>query len=219
LGLRFDPIGGGQFKQAVKAIVEAESQPIKALEGRKAQEQARQKLFGEFKSKFMGIDKSLQELSDFKKFRELKVDVGDGANVAGVTVDKDRAEPGVYQIQVDQLAGRTSIISNGFKDPDDAVLGTGFIVMNLPNGDSKEIYVDPSDGSLHKIASTINANPDSPVRAAVIQDAGENEDQWKLILTAKKKAPRMTSISRIFTSWTATRTSTSTTRARRKTPS
>jgi flagellar hook-associated protein 2 len=187
LGLRFDPIGGGQFKQAIKAIIEAESQPIKQLEAHKATEQSKQKLFQEFKAKFQGIDKSLQDLSDFKKFREFKVDLGDGANVASVTVDKDKAEPGVYQIQVDQLASRTSIISNGFSDPDEAVLGTGFIVMNLPNGASKEIYVDPDDGSLHKIASTINANADSPVRAAVIKDASEDDDPWKLILTAKKE--------------------------------
>ena len=38
MGLRFDPVGGGQFKQAVQAIIDAESQPIKQLEVRKARE-------------------------------------------------------------------------------------------------------------------------------------------------------------------------------------
>ncbi|HUP58758.1 MAG TPA: flagellar filament capping protein FliD, partial [Bdellovibrionota bacterium] len=187
LGLRFDPIGGGQFKAAVKAIVEAESQPLKQLEVRKSREEAKLKLFQDFKAKFGGIDKCLQEVSNFRKFRELKVDLGDGSEVATVTVDKERAEPGVYTIQVDQMAARTSVISNAFEDPDAPILGTGFIVMNLPDGGSKEIYVDPSDGSLRKLASTINSDPDSPVRASVIKDAIDSEEPWKLILTAKKE--------------------------------
>jgi flagellar hook-associated protein 2 len=187
LGLRFDPIGGGQFKQAVKAIIEAESQPIKQLEARKATEETRSKLFQEFKAKFAGVDKTLQDLSNFRQFRELKVDLGDGANVAAVTVDKNVAEPGTYQIGVEQLANKTSVMSNGFKDPNEANLGTGYIVMNLPNGDSKEIYVDPSDGSLNKLASTINADSESPVRAAVIKDAAETDEPYKLILSAKKE--------------------------------
>ena len=52
MGLRFDPMGGGQFKAALNAIIEAEKQPIKALEKRKETEVAKQKLFGDFKGKF-----------------------------------------------------------------------------------------------------------------------------------------------------------------------
>lgn len=48
-------MGGGQFKQALNAIIEAEKAPIKTLESRKQVEQSRLKLFGEFKSKFAGL--------------------------------------------------------------------------------------------------------------------------------------------------------------------
>ena len=51
MGLRFDPIGGGQFKQAVKAIMEAEAQPLKTLEARKGKEESKMKLFQDFKTK------------------------------------------------------------------------------------------------------------------------------------------------------------------------
>jgi len=59
VGLRFDPMGGGQFQQAINGIIEAEKQPIKTLETRKAREDARLKLFQEFKSKFSAIEKFL----------------------------------------------------------------------------------------------------------------------------------------------------------------
>jgi len=186
MGLRFDPVGGGQFKQAVKQIIEAESQPLRALEARKAREEARVKLFQEFKGKFSGLDKSLSEIASFKKFRELKVDMGDGQHLASVTVDKDKAQPGSYSIQVDELAARTSVISNGFEDPDELGLGIGFIVMDLENGESAEVFVDEEHASLRGVASLINAQDKSPVRAAVIQDASDPDESWKIILTAKK---------------------------------
>lgn len=186
MGLRFDPIGGGQFKEAVKQIMEAESQPLKQLQTRKAREEARMKLFQEFKSKFSGLDKSLSELNNFKKFRELKVDMGDGTSLASVTMDKELAQPGVYQIEINELAARTSAMSNGFTDPDAPVLGMGFITMESPKG-SLEIFVDEKSSSLRGLADKINSEKDSPIRAAVIKDAADVETPWRLIMTAKNE--------------------------------
>jgi flagellar hook-associated protein 2 len=180
-------MGGGQFKQAVQQIIEAERQPIHQLEARKAQEDARLKLFQEFKGKFQGLDKAISELTSFKKFRELKSDLGDGANIASVTVDKDKAQPGSYNLEVTQLAARTSAISNGMPDPDKAHLGQGFITLTTPEGESKEVYVPEDQSSLRGVASLINNDSSFPVRAAVVQDASSKDNQWKLILTAKNE--------------------------------
>ncbi|MGE0616124.1 MAG: flagellar filament capping protein FliD [Bacteriovoracia bacterium] len=184
MGLRFDPIGGGQFKQLVNQMIEAEKQPVKALEARKAKEQNRIKLFGEFKSKFADLKKSLDEISSFKKLTELKVDLGDGENLMSVTVDKDKAKPGNYTIEINELAGRASMISNGFADPDEKVLGMGFVVAYGPEG-KFDIFVDEEHSSLRGVADLINAQKDSPVQASVIRDAYE-ENGWKLIVKAKK---------------------------------
>ncbi len=186
MGLRADPIGGGQFKQAVQQIIEAESQPIKSLQARKAKDDARLKLFQEFKTKFSGLDKVLSDFSTFRKFRELKADLGDGANIISLTLDKEKAEPGQYTMQVDELAARTSTISNGFTDANDPGLGMGFITMNLQNGDSTEIYVDDKNSSLYGIASLINREPNSPVQASVIKDDSTPDTPWKLMFTGKK---------------------------------
>jgi hypothetical protein len=44
VGLRFDPMGGGQLKAALSAIIEADKMPIKALEKRKETEKSKLKL-------------------------------------------------------------------------------------------------------------------------------------------------------------------------------
>ena len=187
VGLRFDPMGGGQFQQAIKQIMEAESQPVRQLEARKSREESRLKLFQEFKTKFASLEKSIADVSSFSKLRELKVDLGDGQNNVSVTVDKEKAQAGSYSIQIDDLAARTSVISNGFEDPDEKILGIGFVVMNLENGDSAEIFVDEEHGSLRGVANAINSRENSPVRASVIKDATDADEPWKLILTAKKE--------------------------------
>lgn len=186
VGLRFDPMGGGQFKQALKAMIEAERQPIKSIEGRKQREEARMKLFQEFKGKFNGIDKSLADLTDFKKFREYKVDMGDGEKLMSVTIDKDRANPGSYEIQIDQLSRRTSVISNGFASADEPVLGIGFVVVELANGEVAEIYVDESNSSLRGVANLINSEQDNPIQASVIKDISDPDKPWKLIMSSKQ---------------------------------
>lgn len=186
MGLRFDPVGGGQFKQLVKQVIEAERAPVKQLESRKTREEAKIKLFQDFKSKFNNIQKSIDDISSMKKLREFKVDLGDGSSQMSITIDKEKAEPGTYEIEVDKLARRSSVITNGFVDPDEKALGIGFVVMNLPDGETKEIFVDSDTASLNGIAKAINSQAESPVQAAVIRDAKEPDAPWKLLLTAKK---------------------------------
>ncbi len=187
MGLRFDPVGGGQFKEALRQIIEAESQPLKQLEARKQREETKLKLFQEFKSRFMGVDKTLGELSNFKKFRELKVDLGDGQNVMSVTVDKEKAQPGSYEIEVSELARRTSVISNGFSSAKEPVLCMGFVVVRLSNGEKFELFVDNADSSLNGVAQLINNQKDAPVQAAVVKDEGNPDNPYRLILSAKKE--------------------------------
>ncbi len=59
MGLRFDPMGGGQFKAALQQIVEAERQPVRQLEARKKIEETKIKLFQEFKGQFANFAKNL----------------------------------------------------------------------------------------------------------------------------------------------------------------
>lgn len=185
MGLRFDA-SGGQLNGALKALIEAERQPIKQLESRKGKEEQRMKLFQEFKGKFANFDRSLAELSNFNKFKEFKVDLGDGANAMSVTIDKEKVQPGSYDVEIASLAKRSSIISNGFADPNEAVLGVGYVVAYDPDGRKEEIYVNGKNSSLSGIAAAINGKSDSAVKATVVKDASDPDAPWRLIVSAKK---------------------------------
>lgn len=188
MGLRFDPMGGGQFNAAIKQIMEAERQPVKQLEKRKGFEEQKLKLFQDFKAKFAGFEKTLAEFENFKKFRELKVDLGDGGNIVGVTVDKERAEPGVYNLTVEQMATRGSIMSNPFEKADEATLGAGYIVVSTPDGGTQEVYIESENASLKGIAQKINSDRNLPIRASVVQDLSDEDKPWRLVVAAKDES-------------------------------
>ncbi len=186
MGLRFDPMGGGQFKQALSAIIEAEKQPINALNKRKENEQARLKLFGEFKNKFSSLQSTVDGLMGQKKFRELKAELGDGEKLVSVTVDKERANVGSWEMEVKEMASRSSMISNTFSDPNKKVLGIGYINLQLANGEEREVYVTEEDASLYGIAQKINSLEDGVVKASVMKDGTDPDKPYRLVLTAKK---------------------------------
>ena len=185
MGLRFDATGG-QLNSALKSLIEAERQPIKQLEARKGKEEQRMKLFQEFKGKFANFDKALGELSNFNKFKEFKVDLGDGANAMNVTVDKEKVQPGSYDVEITSLAKRSSIISNGFDDPNAAILGVGYVVAYNANGDKEELYIGGKNASLNGIAAAINGKVDSAVKATVVKDSSDPDAPWRLIISSKK---------------------------------
>ncbi len=184
--MRVDSAGGGQFQQALSKIIEQERQPIKALEGRKAIEEKKVQLFGEFKAKFTAMQKALDDISNVRRLKELKAELGDGENLMEVTLDKEKAQLGTYELEIKSLAQRGAMISNGFSSPDKPILGVGWIKAYLPDGDPYEFFVDEDISSLHGVANTINSVEKSPIRAAVIKDATDTEKPWRLILSSKE---------------------------------
>jgi len=179
-------MGGGQFKNALNAIIEAEKQPIKAMEKRKESEGAKLKLFGEFKTKFNGLRSSLASMVGFNKFKELKAELGDGAQFMSVSIDKEKANVGSWDVEIKELAERSSMISNGFSDPNKKVLGVGYVNFELPDGSKQQIYVTDQDASLYGVANKINSMAEGAVKATVLKDVTDSEKPYRLVMTAKK---------------------------------
>ncbi len=185
MGLRFDPVGGGQFKQAVAAIIEAERVPLKQLEARKEKEDAKLKLFNEFKTKVQALANAVDEISTFKRLRELKAELGDGASQMSVTIDKEFANPGQYLIEIDSLAQSGSIMSTGIEDPKEP-FGSGTITLFNEDGDTFDYTIDEANSTLTGIAMIINSTPHSPAHAEVIKDASSPDAPWKLIIKSRE---------------------------------
>ncbi|MGZ3705956.1 MAG: flagellar filament capping protein FliD [Bdellovibrionota bacterium] len=178
-------MGTGLPKDIVQRLVDAEREPIRQLEARKHNEEARLKLVNDLSSKVTDIAGSLKDLTRFRNFRELSATNG-RPEVMDVTVDKNAADPGTYQIEVVQLAGHSSMMSNGLPDADDSQIGAGYFSYKLPSGENKEVYIDPDNSTLNGIARTINEQKDLDLRAIVVNDGTGSDNPWRLIVNHTK---------------------------------
>lgn len=179
------PLGGGKFTPYVKAIIEAEKAPIRQIERRKGKENDRLKLLQDFTGKVRKMRESIQQMNDFRKFREMKSNIGENGNLLGVTIDKNVAEVGEYQIEIQQLAGRHSMISNGFGSPDDEI-GVGYLWYTLPNGETKSIYFNKGDTTVSDLVKAVNNEPELGLQAVLVNDGTGDDAPWRIIMSGKK---------------------------------
>lgn len=179
------PIASGLPKDLVQRLVEAEREPIRQLEARKQFEEAKLKLAQDLSKRVSDISGGIKDLTRYRSFRDL-MPVNGRPELMDVTVDKNTAEPGTYQIEILQLAGRSSMLSNGFADPDDTQVGAGYFSYTLPNGDVKEVYIDPENSTLNGIAKLINNQKDLDLNAIVVDDGTGSENPYRLIISHNK---------------------------------
>jgi flagellar hook-associated protein 2 len=185
LGISFGSINSGLPKDIVQQIVEAEKIPIKQMEGRKGKIEDKKALVGQLMSLVEGMRGEILKNKGARSLREMKVNTGDSPNIS-VTTDKNVAEPGKYNLEVIQLAGKSSAISNGVEDKDKTYVGVGYIKAVLPDGETKEIYVDEENANLTGIAKLINADASLGMKASVVNDGKDEDEPYRLILSMQE---------------------------------
>ena len=185
MGISFVSINSGLPKDIVQQIVEAEKIPIKQMEGRKGKIEDKKALVTQLMSLVENMRGEILKNKGSRSLREMKVNTGDNPNI-GVTTDKNVADPGKYNLEVIQLAGKSSAISNGVEDKDKTYIGVGYIKAILPNGESKEIYVDEEHSSLTGIAKLINADQSLGLKANVVNDGKDEDEPYRLILSMQE---------------------------------
>lgn len=181
MGISFGSINTGLPKDIVKQIIEAEKIPIKKMEGRKGKINSKKELVGDLVKRMEDMRGLLNANSDDRSLKELSASYDD--KIVGVTMDKNAAKPGSHQIEVVQLAQKSSAMTSAFESRDESYIGVGYIQYQLPNGDTKEIYVDPDHSSLEGVAKLINNTPDAGMSAKVIDDGTESDAPFRLILS------------------------------------
>jgi flagellar hook-associated protein 2 len=180
LGISFGSIGTGLPKDIVQQIVNAEKIPVQQMEARKAKIENKQKLLGELTKLVEGMRGELLKNKGARSLRELSVI--NESDIIAVDTDKNVAMPGKYNLEVMQLAQKSSAFSNGVEDKEKSYLGVGYLKCYMPNGDTKEIYIDEDSSSLSGIAKLINADEELGMRANVINDGSGSDEPWRLVL-------------------------------------
>lgn len=182
MGISFGSINSGLPKDIVQQIVEAEKIPVKQMETRKSKVEDKKALVGQLMTLIENMRGEVLKNKSARSLRELSVNTGDSKDIS-VSADKNVAEPGKYQLEVVQLAQKSSTITNGVEDKDKTYVGVGYLKAVLPNGDEKEIYIDEDHATLSGIMKLINGDPELGMRANVVNDGKGGDEPWKLILS------------------------------------
>ena len=182
MGISFGSINSGLPKDIVQQIIEAEKIPIQQMETRKSKISDKKNLVQQLSTLVENMRGEILKNKNARSLRELAVNTGDTKNIA-VTADKNVADPGKYQLEVVQLAQKSSAISNGVEDKDKTYVGVGYIKAILPNGDTKEIYVDEQHATLSGIAKLINGDAELGMKANVVNDGKDSDEPFHLIVS------------------------------------
>lgn len=182
MGISFGSINSGLPKDIVQQIIEAEKIPIQQMENRKSKISDKKSLVQQLTTLVENMRGEILKNKNARSLRELAVNTGDTKNIA-VTADKNIADPGKYQLEVVQLAQKSSAISNGVEDKDKTYVGVGYIRAVLPNGDEKEIYVDEQHATLSGIAKLINGDAELGIKANVVNDGKDSDEPFRLIVS------------------------------------
>lgn len=184
MAISFGSINTGLPKDIVKQIIAAEQVPIQNMEKQKGKIADKKGLVDQLVKLVEDVRGNLTMNASARSLRELKVDTN--TDIVGVAVDKNRAVPGAYQLEVVSLAQKSSAMSTGFEDKDNSYIGVGFIQYTLPNGETKDIYVDSDNASLASVAKLINKDSAMGITANVINDGSGSDTPWRLILSLNK---------------------------------
>jgi flagellar hook-associated protein 2 len=179
--ISFGSIATGLPKDIVKQIIAAEKIPVTKMEGRKGKIEEKRALVDELIGLVEGLSGHLAANANGRSLRELSVQANE--EIVNVTADKNIAQPGSYQFEVVQLAQKSSAMTSGFENPADSYVGVGFVQYTLPNGETRDIYVDHENSSLEKIAKLINKDPRNGMHAHVVNDGSGSDTPWRMIMS------------------------------------
>lgn len=182
-GIRISGLASGLPPNLVDQVVEAERLPVKSMQEKKTKVEDKIKLVQDFETKLNDITKNLSTMIGARGFSDMKLNSSFPDIISG-TLDPDKAVPGEWNIEVTQLAGKPSVVTNGFPDKDKTTIGVGYIKFNTAEGE-QEIYIDEDNSTLEKIAEKIN-NSGTDLRATVINDRSDKDESFKLQLTGMK---------------------------------
>lgn len=183
LGIAFGSIGTGLPKDIVKQILAGEKIPLQKMEARKGKLDSKKSLLKDLAGRVEALKGDIYANKSARSFREFKVNVsGDGL---AATVDKNLVEPGTYQVEIMALAQKSSAISNGVEDKNNTYIGVGYLQYDLPNGETKEIYIDEDHANLVGVAKLINGKKNG-MQANVVNSGDGSDEPWKLLITLEK---------------------------------
>lgn len=174
----------------ISQLMAVERRPLALLDRREADYQAKLSAYGALKGALSTLQASMQGLADPAKFQASAANAADASILTASATGK--AVPGSYAVEIQQLAQRQKVHSEGFASTA-SVLGSGTLTIQYGTYDSglntfalngtkpaQTVTIDPSNNTLSGVRDAINAS-NIGVSATIINDGSSN----RLVLTAK----------------------------------
>ncbi len=189
MSITFGGLASGLDTNAIiTQLVALERRPIQILQGKKAEQQSRLELIGEFEGLVKDLRSKAQELGNFGGFYAWDLQVGT-AGVADFQVTGE-ADAAGHTLKVFSLAAADRYGYDAVADPS-ASLGAGTITFDYYDDDTaalKSYSVDIQAGtdSLEDIAAALNSQAGEAVSASVINTGTTANPSYELVVTGKQ---------------------------------
>lgn len=178
--IRLPGVGSG-LSGVVDQIVAAEREPIKRMEMRKQNEEAKLQLVSDLETRVSNVKASLKEIIGTQKFKDYALNISD-PNILNGNVSAEGAVPGSWNIEVLKMAENSGTLSNPVSDPNNVRFGVGYLKFNTPDGE-KDVYINNSNNTLSGISQTIN-QANIGITATVVEDGSNDDYPYRLILSS-----------------------------------
>ncbi|HRK84945.1 MAG TPA: flagellar cap protein FliD N-terminal domain-containing protein, partial [Alcaligenes faecalis] len=152
---------------------------LSMIQSRQTASEARLSAYGKIRNALEALQKSAQALNNSDTYGALKSTVSSDLISVNAT---PKATAGEYAIVVDRLATSQSLVGAGRTSRTDAIGTGGKITVTLANGKEKTIDLTGKSTSLEGVVKALNDDPESGVRATLINDG--SGAPHKLLLTA-----------------------------------
>lgn len=186
MGMRVNT-GSGIDPQLVKQLMELEKRPVQAVEERKSKVVEEQKSFRELTTLVSELGTAVQNLRTKGDFYKLKLESSHPDIIDG-TVDGN-VMPGSYELEVRGLAKTQKLLADSFPDKDETPVGYGYMSIELEDGSTYDIDIDPDRATLQDVVNQIN-DAQVGVKAMVLNTKQNLEDpeeeNFRLLVISEK---------------------------------
>lgn len=179
-------IGSGlDINLIISQLMENEARPLNSLKHQESFYQSQLSAYGKLKNSLSSFQEKIQKLNDKNVFAIHKSDSSDEDFLTATTTEN--ATHGKHNVNVVQLAQAHKLASIGFSDATSSIIATGTLELAV-NGESFQVVVDSSNGSLTNIKDAINDAADNVgVKASLIHvDDGLGGTESRLILSSEE---------------------------------
>jgi len=171
-------IGSGlDLNGLLDQLAAAERQQLAPITNQKSVQQAKISAFGRLASALRQVQNAAAKLATPDQFQGVKT--APQGVALGVTAPPGAA-PGLYRVDIGELAQASSVATSGIIDKT-SNLGAATLHLTLGNGEQREVRIEADASSLEDIRDAIN-RADGGILASIVNDGGESP--YRLVLSA-----------------------------------